>query len=312
MLPFIGIAFIFLFMSISFIIASWYDFYQWENAEKFIELYKIYSISLLASFTFSFFIAEYVLKKTRYIGTGFLVVGMIVMLFQNNSEDLNFYSTIFLGPVYLLGPIMYYIVFIRPSSGILRQRMLISILGFFFIAVGIGLRHPLFREWLDTYIYSIGTLVAIVGCCFIGYGFAAFSTFTDLKWKEKLRELFVIYPGGVCLYAFSFEQKIRLEDSDLIAGGFSGIQSFLSEIVKTTESLHLIDYQDLKIMIEQGPNALFILIIKEESSFLQYKLKQFANEFQTLYKNILVHWDGEINIFKPTSGLIQTIFEIDT
>ena len=107
------------------------------------------------------------------------------------------------------------------------------------------------------------------------------------------------------------EKNIPLDDSQLIAGGFSGIQILLSELVKTSESLQLIDYRDVKIMVEQGTNALFVLIIKEESSFLQYKLKLFAEEFQNHFEDLIEHWVGEIDVFTPTRALIQRIFELD-
>jgi hypothetical protein len=144
----------------------------------------------------------------------------------------------------------------------------------------------------------------------IGYGFAAFSTFTDLQWKEKLRELFVISKGGICLYAFSFEKNLPLENSDLLAGGFSGIQALLAEIVKTKESLHLIDYQTVKILLTQSAEAMFVLVIKEESTFLQYKLQLFSDEFQTFFKDSLPRWKGEMDIFKPTITLVQRVFEL--
>ena len=156
----------------------------------------------------------------------------------------------------------------------------------------------------------MGTAISLLGVCILGFGFSGFSTFSDLRWKDKLREIFIIAEGGVCLYAFSFDQNIPLEDTDLIAGGFAGIQGILSEMVKTSESLHLIDYQNMKIMLEQRTSVMFVLIIKEESSFLEYKLKVFAEEFQTFYEEILQKWTGDIDIFKPTSTLIQRVFEV--
>ena len=82
-------------------------------------------------------------------------------------------------------------------------------------------------------------------------------------------------------------------------------------MVKTDENLQLIDYQNVKIMLEQKNNIYFVLIIKEESNFIQYKLKAFSDEFISFYKEILLCWQGEMEYFVPTRKLIQTVFELD-
>jgi hypothetical protein len=65
-------------------------------------------------------------------------------------------------------------------------------------------------------------------------------------------------------------------------------------------------------MVEQGLDVMFILLINEESSFLQYKLKLFSEEFQTFFKEVLPDWKGDIDLFKPTETIIRRVFESDT
>lgn len=213
---------------------------------------------------------------------------------------------------------MLYLVFIKPTSGYIRQRMLITFVGFGFWLVGLLVRfYPTFVSLYpipsvtNLTLHMIGMIFIIISILMVSYGFSAFETFTDLNWKEKLRELYVISGSGICMYAYSFEKNQPLADADLLAGGFSGIQLLLSEMVKTTESLQLIDYQNVKIMVEQTADIIFVLIITEESSFLPYKLKLFSEEFHTFFKDILQHWIGELNAFQPSKTLIQRIFEIE-
>jgi hypothetical protein len=211
--------------------------------------------------------------------------------------------------MFLLIPLFLYWIFIKPSSGFLRQRIILATLGIFMVGIGIFFRFSFLSESVGDFMYPLGTMIAIIGLCLFGYGFAAFSTFTDLNWKEKLREIFIIKPNGICVYAYSFEQNRSIADSDLIAGGFSGIQSLLSEIVHTSETLQLIDYQNVKIMLERGKYHMFILIIKEQSSIIRYKLKVFIQEFYEFFKDVVEIWDNNVDIFKPTGTLIQKIFE---
>jgi hypothetical protein len=319
LLPFLGLTILALFISISFFIVSWFDYFRWEGVGEFLLLYKLQNLLNLAAFAAVTFFWEYVLKKTKYIITAYMLVGttlyFVLSIIMGRLEDLQASSTyilIFGVPLFILCTPIWYLVFIRPTSGFLRRRMLLSYVGFFSVGIGLIGRNDLFIEILGIYMYTVGTTIIIIGIALVGYGFAAFSTFTDLKWKQKLREIFVISHNGVCLYAYSFEQNIPLEDSQLIAGGFSGIQLLLSEMVKTEETLQLIDYQNVKIMVEQGENAMSVMIINEESSFLQYKLKLFSEEFQNLFKDLLDHWAGEIEVFTPTRAIIQRIFELDT
>lgn len=257
------------------------------------------------------FLCEYVMKKTKYVITLSTIAGIIVILWLNNIQDLNFVSILVFVPVGITAPFIFYFLLIRKTSGFLQQRMYMALGGLIIAAFGLIGRNDLFNNPEESYLYSVATICLITGISLMGYGFAAFSTFTDINWAKKLRELFVISTSGTCLFAFSFDHQHQIGDSDLIAGGLSGIQSVLSEIIKTPDSLRLIDYQNVKIMVEQGSLALFILIIKEESTFLKHKLHLFATEFETIFKEVLQKWSGATDSFNLTKILIHRFFETE-
>ena len=313
LLPFLGIAIQYLLFSLSNFFAIAYDYLYWESLGTIIriDLLKMLILSNFAGYGSLTFLCEFVFKKTKYIFT--ILMGLLIVLIMIAQSVEQISSTIlYLGPFLLPNFIVWYFVFIKPTSGFLRHRMYLALFGLFLILGGILTRGLSHEALYGVYFGIAGTLFYIIGLGLIGYGFAAFSTFTDLRWKDKLRELFVIASNGTCLYAFSFEQNLVIEDSDLVAGGFSGIQLLLSEMVKTTESLQLIDYQNVKIMIEQKAKVMFILIIKDESKFLQFKLRNFADEFQNFFKETLANWKGEIHVFQPTRALIEKIFELNS
>lgn len=222
-LPFLGIAFVFLLAGIAFITVSLYDYFLWEYNFPILPLYKAYNMFLIGCFLALLILEEYVLKKTRYVLSGFLTLGIIIIIISFNYEQVQLFSTIFFGLGILIALPINYFIFIKPTSGFMRRRMLLALTGFLTIAIGLLMRNSNIVGLLGGHIYSIGNFVAIIGVCLIGYGFSAFSTLTDLKWKDKLREILIINQAGICLYAFSFEQNLRLEDTDLVAGGFSGI-----------------------------------------------------------------------------------------
>lgn len=309
-LPFLGVALILLCGSISYFLVDWFDFYNWVGGGQLFDLFKISQIFGLSGSLAQAFLAEFVLKKTKYIISIYTLVGIAVSIPISDFNLLNTILLVFVAPIYLSVVLLWYFTFLKPTSGFLRQRMTLAVWGVIIFALGVLLRNKIVVDPLGLYIFSVGTMIGVGGVALIAYGFSAFSTFTDLKWKEKMRELFVISNNGICLFAFSFEKQMPLVDSDLIAGGFSGIQLLLSEMMKTKENLQLINYQNLKIMLEQGSSTVIVLIVKEESRFLQYKLKIFSQEFENFFKDILKEWRGQIDAFKPTSMLINRIFEL--
>ena len=82
-------------------------------------------------------------------------------------------------------------------------------------------------------------------------------------------------------------------------------------MIKTNESLQLIDYQNLKIMLEEGKYATFVLILKDESTFLLSKLQAFRKLFENIYDDVLTEWTGELSVFQPTKVLVEGVFEME-
>jgi len=309
LLPFLGLTSAFLCYSIAYIVTIWFDFLRWQYNETLMPLYKLFIALMGGNAIGTTLFLESIWKKTKYIVTMSWIIMTIVILFLNTLQDISTAEMIFVAPFVLIGFIILYFVFVKPTSGFLRRRMYLAISGWVLMIVGLVGRVDSLATLIGLYVFSVGTILMIVGTCGMGYGFAAFSTFTDFNWRRKLRELFVIANGGTCLYAFSFDQNSQIEDSGLVAGGLSGIQSLLSEIVNTSENLRLIEYQNVKILVEQRSLAMFILIIKEESSVLEEKLHLFAEEFDIYFHETLQNWSGQINLFQPTQILIQRYFE---
>ncbi|NVM02495.1 MAG: hypothetical protein HWN67_09185 [Candidatus Helarchaeota archaeon] len=310
-LPFLGIAFLFLFGGISYIFANLFDYFQWHYEIKILIHFRLHSILYFASIASCIFVYEYVIKKTKYLLTIYILIGLIANFIVYTYEALNFLLNLFLGSAIPILLILQYVVFVRPTSGMLKRRMYISLVGLISAGVGSALRNYFINEFLGYYIFSIGTSIVIIGLLLMAYGFSAFSTLTDLKWKDKLYQLYVVTENGICLYAHSFENNLPITNSELLATGFSGIQKLLSEILKTKEALRIIEYKNLKILIDFGPNIVFLLVISEQSAFLFYKLKEFSEKFSNFFKDLLKNWQGNTEIFTPTKSLIQSIFELN-
>ena len=268
---------------------------------------------ILISVAFMIFVFEYAAQfKTKYLFTCYMVIGIFIQIFTNDFDLSNFLMMTFAIPIFFFASLAWYFVFIKPVPKNLKKHMILSYFGMLSFAASLVGRNNLFNEYIRV-LYSISTIISIIGVCLIGYGFSGLTTFSDINWKEKLRELFIIYnKSGICLYAYSFDEENTMEDKDtgLIGGGFQGIQAMLSEIVQTKESLQMIDYKNLKVMLEQGEYATFVLILKSESMVLKYKIKLLSDEFHNFFKETLEKFDGETMIFNPSKAIIERIFEL--
>ncbi len=297
-LLFLGLAFTYTLR----ILNDYYELFYQNNVLMFISNIPF----LLGTLPIVLYLEKNIIKKTRYIISSLLIIScgvfVVISIISNfDPSTIGFWAAV-PTTIGMIVPSLSYLYIVIKSEAIVRISSIYICIGIILLAfpmivfIGVPI-SPLFIP-----------LASFIGCLFLAEGFFGYPI--EIKWQDKLQEIYVISDTGICYYAYSFEKNLPLDDSDLIAGGFTGIRILLSEITRTSEPLHLIDYQNMKIMLQQTTDTVFVLIIKEESNFLQYKLRQFSQEFQSLFKDTLQHWNGNIEIFKPARSLIQRIFEL--
>ena len=313
--PFLARASIFLSLGVAHFIVSWFQYYYWHYGWFIPELNKIFILAELIGSVAMLLFMEITLKKTKFILTSYLVLLTIIAFFISNLVLLSLMWVIGMGPAIILAMPMYHQIFIKPTSSFIRRRMYFSLIGTIIITFGLLFRVFSFSSYSDLFIYLVGTFMAIIGTVIVVYSFSAFTTFSDLNWKEKLNELYVINNSGIALYAFSFEKNTNLEffedtETILVGGVFSSIEKLLAHMMKTEENLQEIDYQNLKILMEKGEEVFGVLILNDQSSFLQYKLTVFLREFENFFKEEIENFRGDIVTFKIAKKLVQHVFEL--
>ncbi|MFX0135638.1 MAG: hypothetical protein ACFFDN_18480 [Candidatus Hodarchaeota archaeon] len=311
--PFLARASMFLSLGIAHFFISWFQYYWWNNGWIILELNRIFILTELIGGAVMLLLMEYTLKKTKFILSAYLIFLIAISFIINDFPTLNLIWIIGILPAIIFALPMFHQIFIKPTSSFLRRRMYFSLIGTLIITTGLTFRVFNYTRYSGLIIYLIGTFMAIIGTAIIVYSFSAFTTFTDLNWMEKLREIYIINNNGICLYAFSFEKNIDLdyfEEKILMGGVFSSIDKLLAEMMKTKEKIQLIDYKNLKILMGRGEKVFGVLILNEESSFLQHKLTIFLKEFEILFGEEISNFVGDITSFKIAKKLVQHIFEL--
>ena len=176
----------------------WYNYLYIEY--HVLEISIILDMVMLSALIILAFFLEYASKRTKYFLTLYMITVscacfILIYVFVVPQYIKGMFILIPTVPIGIVGLLLYYLVFIKPTSGFLRGRMVLGLLGFILLVGGPMLGFSSITQLLgmdyrqSTILGIIGITIGIIGLCLIGYGFAAFSTFTDIKWKEKLREI---------------------------------------------------------------------------------------------------------------------------
>ena len=84
------------------------DYYFWEYGVELVGLYQFASLWSLGSLGALLFLIEFVLKKTKYLITSYLIFEMvIVFIFWGNMELVGFITTMVGAPFFLIFPILF-------------------------------------------------------------------------------------------------------------------------------------------------------------------------------------------------------------
>nr|MDO8112130.1 hypothetical protein [Candidatus Sigynarchaeota archaeon] len=150
---------------------------------------------------------------------------------------------------------------------------------------------------------------------------------TDVKkkrrWKSdantirdvvKIQHLMVIMKSsGMCIVDRSYSQ-MQL-DGDLISGFLHAIATFGKEVGgrgtsdKNTKEGIVFDYQDFKILLQEGNNIRLALILNGvPTENLKAKAEQFISTFEVEYN--LQDWRGNLDAFAGVDNFIEQAFEI--
>lgn len=115
--------------------------------------------------------------------------------------------------------------------------------------------------------------------------------------------------GGICLYHRSFSGENKEYDELLMSGAISSINIMLKEATSARDSRTSIIKKKGKIVnIYTGDLVTGVIISKEELNSLNFYLKKFVTKIEYIFSTVLIHWNGDRDIFYPVEGIVNGIF----
>lgn len=261
------------------------------------------------------------INVTRAVSIYTIVISILIFVVQIKSIQFIFIIiSIILGYFYL---IFFHLELINRSKGKIRKRIILIFIGEVLlisniligseeIVVLISLQHMPFITLISNFVILFALMTILLGVY-------KFPIFLEFNWNKNLIKLFIVNTQNFeIIYTFNFTEEIErkenttkkpseiIESDYFFSRGIIGIKDIISGITnKKEERIEKIRRGELLILLKNGDAplsfVLYCLTVKKEMNSINYFLKTIKNEFQELYKNIILS-------FEDLQGLENKIF----
>ncbi len=268
---------------------------------------------------------------TRAVSIYTILISILIFVVQIKSIQFIFFIiSIILGYFYL---IFFHLKLINRSKGKIRKRIILIFIGEVLLisniligseetVVLIFLQHMPFITLISNFVILFA-LMTILLCVY------KFPIFLEFNWDKNLIKLFIVNTQNFeIIYTFNFTEEIErkenttkkpseiIESDYFFSRGIIGIEDIISGITnKKEEGIEKIRRGELLILLKNGDAplsfVLYCLTVKKEMNSIDYFLKTIKNEFQELYKNIILSFEDlqglENKIFSSFDNRIKNI-----
>ena len=185
---------------------------------------------------------------------------------------------------------------------------------------GVGLAVAGFSNFILTFEIDLAFLVfiqstmVIAGTLMVSKGWSLVPPLSELRWYLNLNRLIVIQrSSSLVLHSYYFqsggEEDTSKDAESILAGGaLSGVQSILTEILKTQGGIKVIDHGDKSIYFHHNEECTFVLFTSGKAEELSERLVLFSLKFMNKYGESLVNWNNNLEIFKDAKELVKIVF----
>jgi hypothetical protein len=286
-------------------------FLIWDvGSERALFLNIGYFTMIIAAFFLLLGIEKYnVILLKKYLFTGLFSICAILFLI------LFFIDIRITQPItyiFWMGFLSFFISYIIKFIKKLQSKGLYLFFGLAFMLIGFLFTTDAVVSVFGLQGRLIGAIMQLISVVLLSYFFLTLPPFSEFDWEEKLEALFLINNAGICLYYKVFVERKDMMSEHLISAAIASINIMLRELSETAVQRHgfsIIKKQTENVIIYQGDYVSGVLYTSEELNLPKLALRDFIEKFETLYKNILVDWDGLTDIFKPAEIIANDLFK---
>jgi hypothetical protein len=261
---------------------------------------------------FSYHVESTKIINSKYfftIFTGFVIILQIIIFIVAPSLSQTF-AYLAMGPAYTI----LFLYFLKVCKKLWTGYKLHSI--GLFLAVTLwfvgfmGTADMAVNLFGGLYIRVIGDIAIIAGMILIGIFLNYIPSLSEIGWQQKIKYIILLTHSGICVYNENFREKRELREI-ILAGALSGIKLYMEETLKSFPKLKTISKENEVFLLEEGKYIIGVLVVEQELEILKYLLKKIVYQFEEFFQNLLINWNGDTNIFKPTKNILNNIFSIE-
>ncbi len=129
----------------------------------------------------------------------------------------------------------------------------------------------------------------------------------NFNWVAKIRALLVIHENGIPLFSRFWKAGAVTPSEDLLSGVLSSVQTVLKEMM-VREKVNIVTLEGKTLLFEHRKRITCIVIADESLASLKIRLKQFADQFSSLFSSVLKSWNNNLDVFLPAEAVANTLF----
>jgi len=233
------------------------------------------------------------------IGVFIILYAVFPMILQISASFISFFAFVIVI-VYFLRVIKRIWSFYKAHSTGLLLAILIWIIGYS------GNTDMAINLFGTIWIRILGDCLILTGIVLVGFFVNTIPSLNEIGWREKIKYIILTTISGVSIYSENFREQKEVNEI-LLAGGIWGLDIFLKNILDEA-NLKTISRGSDVYLVEKGSIIMGIFIVEQDLKLLRYLLKKLILQFEFYYSSILIDWKGDLNLFKPTKHLINSIF----
>ena len=291
---------------ISFFFYIYGDFFQSGNRNLF--LFCAYLAQAIGGTLFLYHLELTKTLKTNFkltIFTSSLIIVLVVLytffptILQTSAYFIQFFAIAIV--------IIYFLRVIKRIWSFYKAHSLGLLLGILIWFTGCcGFTDIAISLFGTIWIRVIGDLLIIIGIGLVAFFVNTIPSLNEIGWREKIKYILLTTTSGLSIYSENFREQKAVNEL-LLAGGIWGIDTFLKNILDEAR-LKTISRGSEIILVEKGNVIMGVFIVEQDLKLLRYLLRKLILQFEFYYSSILVDWKGDLNLFKPTKHLINSIF----
>ncbi len=197
--------------------------------------------------------------------------------------------------------------FKKKELGSYSKDLLKFLIGFFAAAVGFAFASDMAANLFGREIRILGDVLEIVGFILVFSFFISVPSFSEYDWQEKIELIYLLHKSGQLVFSREFRHITEKYKQQIIGGTIASVKLMLEKLTEAY-GISIIEQENKILIILPGNNFIAILISDQKLKSLEILLKNFLEKVETIYREIIGNWKGDLSIFNPIDNIVKEIF----